>query len=304
MKLCSFIQNGEIHSGISTEKGILDVTALGFPGSMNEVISGGAAMTAKFAQAAAAYGGAYLREGGLTFANVTRPEKIVCEGLNYKDHAAETGGEPPKYPVLFSKFNDTLAPAEQPVALPLRLRCFDYEAELVVVVGAPAYNVAEGDAEEYIFGYTCGNDLSARDCQFLSSQWLSGKSFPGFAPAGPYIVTRDSFDPDAGAGIFGEVNGDRVQSGNTADMIFNCRATLAAASRYFPLAPGDLIFTGTPAGVILGRPKAARVWLKPGVWFYISLPQSGVGSGSGGGGRKPKPSSVGVGSGVAGGGVS
>ncbi|MDR3277950.1 MAG: fumarylacetoacetate hydrolase family protein [Oscillospiraceae bacterium] len=264
MKFCGFVQNGEIHIGISAEKGVLDITALGFPGSMNEVIAGGAAMTAKIAQVAAAYGGAYLRESELTFANVTRPEKIVCEGLNYKAHAAETGGEPPQYPVLFSKFNDTLAPAGQPVALPSQLRRFDYEAELVIVVGAPAYNIAEEDAEGYIFGYTCGNDLSARDSQFLSSQWLSGKSFPGFAPAGPYIVTRDSFDPDVGAGIFCEVNGERVQSGNTSDMIFNCRATLAAASRYFPLAPGDLIFTGTPAGVILGRPKGARVWLKPG----------------------------------------
>jgi 2-keto-4-pentenoate hydratase/2-oxohepta-3-ene-1,7-dioic acid hydratase in catechol pathway len=207
----------------------------------------------------------------LTFANVTRPGKIVCCGLNYKDHAEETGGEAPKYPVLFSKFSDTLTPAGAPATLPSWQRCYDYEAELVIVVAKRAYNVPVSSAEAYIFGYTCGNDLSARDAQFLSSQWLAGKTFPGFAPAGPWIVTRDAFDPEAGRGIFCDVNGARVQDGNTANMIFSCKQTLAAASRFFPLDAGDLIFTGTPAGVILGKPKGERVWLKPGDTVAVEI---------------------------------
>jgi 2-keto-4-pentenoate hydratase/2-oxohepta-3-ene-1,7-dioic acid hydratase in catechol pathway len=264
MKLCSFVYNGGTRVGAATARGVADVTALGFPGDMNAVIEGGDALLTRIAAAVEGYGGAVLDADALEFANVTRPNKIVCEGLNYRSHAEETGGEAPERPVLFSKFNDALAPAGAAVTLPAWLRCYDYEAELVVVGGARAYNVAAEDAERYIFGYTCGNDLSARDSQFLSGQWLTGKTFPGFAPAGPYIVTRGAFDPERPNGVFCEVNGVTVQSGDTADMIFNCRETLAAVSRYIPLAPGDLIFTGTPAGVILGKPKGTRVWLKPG----------------------------------------
>ncbi|MDR3309777.1 MAG: fumarylacetoacetate hydrolase family protein [Oscillospiraceae bacterium] len=214
---------------------------------------------------------AYRDPATLTFGNVAAPRKIVCCGLNYTDHARETGGEPPQYPVLFSKFNDALAACGEDVILPSRQRCYDYEAEVVVVVGKRAYNVAEDDADDYIFGYTCGNDLSARDSQFLSNQWLAGKSFPGFAPAGAFITTRDEWNPEDGKRVRCTVNGERRQDGSTADMIFSCRQNLAAASKYFPLDPGDLIFTGTPAGVILGKPKGSRVWLKPGDTVTVEI---------------------------------
>ena len=163
-----------------------------------------------------------------------------------------------------------------PVKLPPWLTRFDYEAELVVVIGKHAYNVTVEEAENIIFGYTCGNDLSARDGQFLSSQWLSGKALPCFGPTGPYIVTRDSFDPRAGVRLICELNGVTVQSALTSDMIFPCFEAVSAASRFFPLSPGDLLFTGTPSGVIQGHKREDRVWLKPGDIVKVTI--DGIGT--------------------------
>jgi len=264
MKYCSFQSGDGTHIGALTERGVVDLGALGFPDSMNEFIAAGDDVHRRAAEAANDPGNPALAADSLTFAPVTRPFKIICEGLNYRQHAEETGGEAPKYPIFFSKFNDCLTPAGAPVKLPAWLSHYDYEAELVIVIGRRTHNVTAAEAPNYIFGYTCGNDLSARDAQFLSTQWLIGKALPGFAPAGPFIVTRDAFDPNESHGISCVVNGRTVQSAATSDMIFNCAVTLSEASKYFVLEPGDLIFTGTPAGVIQGRPRAERVWLKPG----------------------------------------
>ena len=173
--------------------------------------------------------------------------------------------------MLFSKFSDTLTPSRVPVELPQWQRCFDYEAELVIVMGKRCYHVSKDEALDYVFGYTVGNDLSARDCQFLSNQWLSGKSFPGFSPAGPVVVTADSFNPDAAHYIRCTWNGNVVQDGSTDDMIFNCAEIIESASKYFELQPGDLIYTGTPAGVILGKPKGTRVWMKKGDFVKVEI---------------------------------
>ena len=270
MKLCTFLSGNGTHIGVKTDGGIADITALGFPSEMNDVIRGGAAMAGKIADAI--IGAPVLDESKMRFGNITSPAKIVCEGLNYTDHALETGGTAPEHPIFFSKFNDALTPAGEPVTLPGWLERYDYEAELVIVVGKYAFNVSEDDAFEYMFGFACGNDLSARDAQFLSSQWISGKNLPGFGPAGPFIVTCDELDPDSDAlAIKCFRNGELVQSGNTADMIFSCRQTLATASRFFALAPGDLIFTGTPAGVIQGKPKDSRDWLKHGETVTVAI---------------------------------
>jgi len=262
--------------GVKTETGIVDITELGFPAHMNGIIEGGDEILARIADALKAGDLTCLSEDNLVFLPVTEPKKIICEGLNYKEHAAETGGETPKHPIFFSVFNDTLSGHNQPVTLPAWLNRYDYEAELVIVIGKPAYNVTVEEAKNHIFGYTCGNDLSARDSQFLSSQWLSGKSLPGFGPAGPYIVTGDSFDPYADNGIYCEVNGVVVQSALTSDMIFPCFESVSIASRFFPLSPGDLIYTGTPGGVIQGRKKEDRVWLKPGDIVKVTI--DGIGT--------------------------
>ena len=205
------------------------------------------------------------------------PTKILCVGLNYKSHAEETGGEAPAEPVIFSKFNDALASDGDKIALPPWHRCYDYEAELVAVMGRRLYHAAsEDEAWDAIGGYTCGNDLSARDCQFRSNQWLIGKSFPGFAPVGPWIVPASQFDPRTPHRITCELNGVTVQDDDVTGMIFSCGAIAAYISEFMPLEPGDLIFTGTPAGVILGHPKGQRTWLKPGDGVAVTI--EGIGT--------------------------
>ena len=207
---------------------------------------------------------------------LAKPEKILCVGLNYKSHAEETGGEVPKEPVIFSKFNDALAMNGDAILLPPQHRCYDYEAELVAVIGRHVYHASPEEAAAAIGGYTCGNDLSARDCQFRSNQWLIGKSFPGFAPIGPRIVPASEFDPTKPHRITCAVNGETVQDDDVTNMLFSCASIVEYISAFMPLAPGDLIFTGTPAGVILGRPKGTRVWLKPGDEVSVSI--EGIGT--------------------------
>ena len=205
------------------------------------------------------------------------PKKILCVGLNYKSHAEETGGEAPKEPVIFSKFPDALAEDGQEIALPAWHRCYDYEAELVIVMGKALYHAeSEAEAKDAIGGYTCGNDLSARDCQFRSEQWLIGKTFPGFAPIGPRIVPAAEFDPSLPHRIRCELNGVTVQDDDVTNMIFSCGVIVHYISQFLPLAPGDLIFTGTPAGVILGKPKGHRTWLKPGDEVAVTI--EGIGT--------------------------
>jgi len=204
-------------------------------------------------------------------------KKILCVGLNYKSHAEETGGAAPTEPVIFSKFSDALAKDGQDIVLPPWHRCYDYEAELVVVMGKALYHAqSPEEAGAAIGGYTCGNDLSARDCQFRSNQWLIGKSLPGFAPVGPRIVSADEFDPQQSHRIVCELNGAVVQDDDITNMIFSCAEIASYISQFMPLSPGDLIFTGTPSGVILGHPKGHRVWLKPGDEVAVTI--DGIGT--------------------------
>ena len=276
MKLCSVEINESSVVGVLIDGGIADVTSLGFPARMNDVIEGGDDMLIRIENALKDKSPSVFDEESVKFLPVTEPKKIICEGLNFKDHAEETGGDVPKHPIFFSKFSDALSAHNEPVTLPPWLKKYDYEAELVIVIGKHAYNVSVEEAETCIFGYTCGNDLSARDAQFLSSQWLAGKALPGSGPVGPYIVTRDCFDPREPHCIFCEVDGETVQSGNTIDMIFPCFEAVSTASKFFPLSPGDLLFTGTPAGVIQGRKREDRVWLKPGDIVKVAI--DGIGT--------------------------
>ncbi|NLE73233.1 MAG: fumarylacetoacetate hydrolase family protein [Actinobacteria bacterium] len=195
---------------------------------------------------------------------IPAPGKIICIGLNYRGHAAETNSDIPAQPVLFSKFNNSLAGSGEPVSLPGPMTRYDYEAELVVVMGRRAKNVTEEAALDYVLGYCNGNDLSCRDLQFLSGQWLIGKTLDGFMPLGPYLVTADDvYDPQQ-LSVRSWVNGDPRQNSNTADMVFSVAELISYASRYMTLEPGDIISTGTPEGVILGMKDGVRPWLKPG----------------------------------------
>jgi 2-keto-4-pentenoate hydratase/2-oxohepta-3-ene-1,7-dioic acid hydratase in catechol pathway len=220
---------------------------------------------------------AFIKEEGIEYGPVvTHPEKIVCVGLNYRKHAQETGAQIPKQPVLFSKFNTTLNRHNGTVKLPSEAaKKFDYEVELVIVMGKEAHNVSEADALSYVAGYCTGNDFTARDLQYeTGGQWLIGKTPDQFAPLGPYLVTADQVDPD-NLKLECRVNGETRQSSNTSDMIFNTRHMISYISRVITLRPGDIIFTGTPEGVIQGKPKDQQVWLKPGDRIACSLEKLG-----------------------------
>jgi|SRR5579875_1695181 len=197
-------------------------------------------------------------------AAAVRPEKVLCIGRNYRAHAAETGSEVPSVPIVFNKFASTLTASGAVVPRPPATEQLDYEAELVVIMGRRAWNVAEAHALDYVAGYTVGNDLSARDLQNRTSQWLLGKSLPGFGPVGPVVVTRDELPDPRGLEIALYRNGERVQHSNTALLVFDVPTLIAHLSRFLPLKPGDLIFTGTPDGVIMGQPPDRRRWLQPG----------------------------------------
>lgn len=259
MKLCNIVVGRETHPALLTSRGVVDFRAAGYAGSMNELISGRCTEALK----------KYVEDESLptvdspVFANVVDPiGKLVCVGLNYRAHASGVHMKIPEYPILFSKFANALVPCGAPVELPDWESSYDYEAELVIVMGKECWNADEAQAKAAIFGYTCGNDFSLRDAQMRSGQWLIGKTMPGFGPCGPCIVTADSYDPEVPKAIRSYVNGQLRQDGSTGDMIFSCAKIISYASKYIKLCPGDLIFTGTPSGVALEGEE--KHWLRPG----------------------------------------
>jgi 2-keto-4-pentenoate hydratase/2-oxohepta-3-ene-1,7-dioic acid hydratase in catechol pathway len=205
---------------------------------------------------------------------IARPEKIVCIGLNYRAHAEEGGHEVPETPTFFAKFANALARPGGTVTLPEWSAKVDYEAEVAFVIGDQAKDVPEETAMDHVAGYTLLNDLSARDHQFKTPQWMPGKVFDGAAPCGPALVTPDEAGPHDGIGIELTLNGEQMQKSSTADLIHSVPALVAYLSQLMTLEPGDLISTGTPAGVGSGRDP--KVWLKPGDEVVISSPQLGV----------------------------
>ncbi|MBV9212910.1 MAG: fumarylacetoacetate hydrolase family protein [Actinobacteria bacterium] len=206
-------------------------------------------------------------------APIRHPRKIVCLGLNYRQHAAEAGLDPPKSPTFFAKFQNALAAPGADVQLPAYSEKVDYEAEVALFVVDDCKDVAEEDATDHVLGYTLLNDLSARDYQFMTPQWMPGKVFDGSAPCGPAIVTPDEAGPPDAIEISLTLNGERMQSASTADLIHSIPAVVAYLSRLMTLQAGDLISTGTPAGV--GSVREPRVWLKPGDECVIESPQLG-----------------------------
>jgi 2-keto-4-pentenoate hydratase/2-oxohepta-3-ene-1,7-dioic acid hydratase in catechol pathway len=201
------------------------------------------------------------------------PDKIVCIGLNYGKHAAEGGMEPPPAPTIFGKYRNALAAAGATVRLPANSRKVDYEAEVAFVVGRRASRVAEGDALDYIAGYTLLNDLSARDLQFATPQWMSGKVFDGAAPCGPALVTPDEAGAHDAIEIRLTLNGEQMQGASTADLIFSIPKLLSHLSELMTLEPGDIVSTGTPEGV--GSARDPRVWLVDGDEIVIESPTLG-----------------------------
>jgi 2-keto-4-pentenoate hydratase/2-oxohepta-3-ene-1,7-dioic acid hydratase in catechol pathway len=205
---------------------------------------------------------------------VPDPQKILCVGLNYRSHAEEAGLDPPKAPPIFAKFQNALVPDGAEVKLPAASDKVDYEAEVAMVIGRRCSEVDVKDATAAIAGYMLLNDLSARDLQFLTPQWMPGKVFDGSAPCGPSLVTADEAGPHDGIAFALDLNGERMQDGETSDLIFSMPELISHLSRWTTLEPGDVIATGTPSGV--GSVRNPSVWLKPGDEIEISSPQLGT----------------------------
>jgi len=271
--LLTFEREGRLRLGIKTPEGVLDVAAAQSALALDDIPAtpdalfrqGSSALAALSALAAGATGKPHLYrdEAELQLGPcVPNPGKIICIGLNYRPHAAEADMPVPAYPILFSKFGNAIAASGEPVPLPANAVEYDYEVELAVVMGRRARYVGREEALEYVLGYCCANDLSTRDLQFRTDQWLLGKSQDKFLPIGPYLVTAQEVGDPQNLTLRLWVNGELRQHATTAEMIFPVSEIISYISQHFTLEPGDIIATGTPEGVVLGMKE--KVWLKPG----------------------------------------
>ena len=211
----------------------------------------------------------------VAFTEIAPPSKVLAIGLNYADHAGEQAVEPPKSPLIFVKTNNSICFDGDPITWCAEDSSqVDYEAELAVVIGTKARRVSEAAALNYVFGYTCCNDVSARDAQFGDKQWVRGKSFDTFCPLGPYIVTADEISDPQTLAIKCRVNGETLQDANTSQMIFGVAQLIAYCSRFMTLEVGDIIATGTPSGV--GFARTPPIYLKDGDVCEIDIEKIGV----------------------------
>jgi 2,4-diketo-3-deoxy-L-fuconate hydrolase len=205
---------------------------------------------------------------------IHRPSKIICLGKNYAEHAKEGGFENPETPLLFCKTPNALSGPYDPIILPRSSGQVDWEVELAVIIGKEGKRIAKTNAFDYVAGFTVMNDVSGRQAQFSDSQWFRGKSFDSFAPAGPFIVTPDEIDDVNNLRLTARVDGEIMQDGNTRDMIFDIRAIIENISEDITLIPGDIISTGTPAGVGIFRDPP--IVLKPGNVVECRIEQIGA----------------------------
>jgi 2-keto-4-pentenoate hydratase/2-oxohepta-3-ene-1,7-dioic acid hydratase in catechol pathway len=212
-------------------------------------------------------------EPGTLLPPIGNPGKIVCIGLNYRSHAAEAGIDAPERPTFFGKFANALAAPGATVRLPEGSEKVDYEAEVAVVIAARCSGVGPGEALDHVAGYMLFNDLSARDWQFATPQWMPGKVFDGSAPCGPALVTKDEAGAHDAIEFKLELNGEVMQEASTADLIHSVPELVSHLSSLMTLEPGDVIATGTPSGV--GSVREPRVWLAPGDEVVISSPTLG-----------------------------
>jgi 2-keto-4-pentenoate hydratase/2-oxohepta-3-ene-1,7-dioic acid hydratase in catechol pathway len=276
MRLVTYERNGQRSTGALTNNGIVDLpTASGgaLPGDMVALLQQGDDGLKRARGAVAKSSSAISLRDARLLAPVPRPGKIIGIGLNYADHAAEGGREQPKYPMIFTKAVSAVIGPGEAIRIPLVTSMVDFEGEMAVVIGKRAKDVSSKNALEYVAGYTICNDVSGRDYQQRSSP-TAGKSFDTFAPMGPAIVTRDEIPDPHVLGIRTIVSGEEMQRSNTKQLIFNVNYLIDYLSHIFPLDPGDVITTGTPAGVGLFRNP--QRFLKPGDTVRIELEKVGI----------------------------
>jgi 2-keto-4-pentenoate hydratase/2-oxohepta-3-ene-1,7-dioic acid hydratase in catechol pathway len=263
MRLVSFSRDGAVHAGVLVDAGVVKAGE----GGVGELLRRDGL------PAEPPSGEPIPLDSVALLPPVVDPQKIVCLGLNYRSHAEEAGIDAPEVPTFFAKWPNALAAPSAAVPLPAYSQKVDYEAEVAFVIGRRCRDVPEADAVGVIAGYTLLNDLSARDYQFKTPQWGPGKVFDGSAPCGPALVTPDEAGPPDAIEISLTLNGEQMQSASTADLIHSIPAVVAYLSQLMTLEPGDLISTGTPAGV--GSVRQPRVWLKPGDEVVVESPQLG-----------------------------
>ncbi len=277
MRLVSFLQDDQMRIGLIRGNEIIDLSKAdpGLPTCMKALLEMGPAGLERVRICAGA--DATLLAGDVRFLPPVRhPEKVVCVGVNYADHAAESGMALPSEPVIFNKFPTTLRGHGDEIVLPAASSEVDYEAELVVVIGTGGKNIRKEDALRHVAGYTCGNDVSARDWQKgkPGGQWLLGKSFDSFGPTGPFLVTADEIGDPGNLRICCRLNGKVMQDSCTDQLIFPVEELIAYVSQVASLKPGDLLFTGTPPGVGMARNPA--VFLRSGDQVEVEIEHIGI----------------------------
>lgn len=280
MKIATFSVQSEQHIGLVQDDQIISLTALcpeEFPACMKKFIERSSELRTRAEQLIEQR----INEDVIFKTSdvkilppIAKPDKIICVGLNYFDHCKETGMEPPASPVIFSKYSNAITGHNDPIEIPINSTEVDFEAELAFVIGKEAKRVSEEEADDYVFGYTIMNDISARDLQFQDGQWSRGKTADTFAPFGPVIVTKDEVGDPHNLAISLELNGEIMQDSNTSNLIFTVPKIISFLSQSMTLMPGDLIATGTPPGVGMGRNP--KIWLKNGDRMNVSIEKIGT----------------------------
>jgi 2-keto-4-pentenoate hydratase/2-oxohepta-3-ene-1,7-dioic acid hydratase in catechol pathway len=279
MQLVTYRTNGNWEAGVGIDGKVVPTRALGpYPSTVKELLSIDSARFDEMLEAASA---AVKAPGALDISSVQlgpaipNPDKIICLGLNYKDHAAEANLTLPSAPVLFAKYRNSLIGPYDDIVVPAAANAaVDYEVELAVVIGRRASHVSEPDALDYVAGYSAFNDVSARDLQMQTSQWGAGKAIDTFGPLGPGIVPARFIGDPQSLMLTTRVNGERLQHASTSQMIFSIAQTLAFITQFMTLEPGDVIATGTPAGV--GFTRKPPIFLKDGDVVEVEIEKIGT----------------------------
>lgn len=279
MKLVTFAHHGQTRLGaLTADDHIVDLNRADpqIPADMLAFLAAGdgARILAQRALVEAPATAVVARGAVSLLAPIPRPGKIICIGLNYREHAAESNQPIPEYPTVFAKYNNTVVGPGAAIVLPTVTEKVDYEAEFAVVIGRTARNVAAADAMSYVAGYTIFNDVSARDYQMRTSQWTVGKTFDTFGPMGPALVSADEITDPHALDISLSINGEVLQSSNTHELIFTVNQLIEDLTSYMTLEPGDLISTGTPSGV--GSARRPQRWLRAGDIVRVEVAGLGV----------------------------
>ncbi len=266
MKLVSFsTTDGEIRAGALLDEAnlVVDLTASGYLDALSAITAGCNAVNHPGAYAAHPLSEVRLH------APLSNPPRIFAIGLNYRDHAIESGMAIPATPVVFFKLQSAIIGPGEPIVLPKNSTEPDYEAEFAFVIGKGGYRIPASAWRDHVYGYTIVNDVSARDVQFSTTQWSMSKSFPTFCPIGPSIVTADEIPDPHTLQISLTIDGERLQNSNTRELVFKIPELIEYLSSITPLLPGDIVSTGTPPGVGLGR--TPKRWLKPGETVSVTV---------------------------------